>query len=134
MINLELGLADLAQIEKRRERLKKQMRTSKEAQVEDAALERIQAVLENGGAARSVDLNEEEAAMIKPLGLLTAKPIIYATNVSEDDLAEGNAFCTEVVELAARKVPKRCGSLPRWKRSWWNWEMRKPRTIWKVSG
>ena len=103
VINLELGLADLAQIEKRRERLKKQMRTSKEAQVEDAALERIQAVLENGGAARSVDLNDEEAAMIKPLGLLTAKPIIYATNVSEDDLAKGNAFCNEVVELAAKE-------------------------------
>ena len=103
VINLELGLADLAQIEKRRERLKKQMRTSKEAQVEDAALERIQAVLENGDAARSVDLNDEEAAMIKPLGLLTAKPIIYATNVSEDDLAKGNAFCTEVVELAAKE-------------------------------
>ena len=103
MINLELGLADLGQVEKRRERLKKQMRTSKEAQVEDAALERIQAVLENGGAARSVDLSDEEAAMIKPLGLLTAKPIIYATNVSEDDLAEGNAFCTEVVELAAKE-------------------------------
>ena len=57
------------------------MRTSKSA-AEDAALERIQAVLENG-VARSVDLNDEEAAMIKPLGLLTAKPIIYATNVSE---------------------------------------------------
>ena len=103
VINLELGLADLAQIEKRRERLKKQMRTSKEAQVEDAALERIQVVLEKGGAARSVELNEEETALIKPLGLLTAKPIIYATNVSEDDLAEGNAFCEEVIALAAKE-------------------------------
>ena len=103
VINLELGLADLAQIEKRRERLKKQMRTSKEAQVEDAALERIQAVLENGGAARNVELNEEETALIRPLGLLTAKPIIYATNVSEDDLAEGNAFCEEVIALAAQE-------------------------------
>ena len=101
VINLELGLADLAQIEKRRERLKKQMRTSKEAQQEDAALERIQAVLEDGGAARSVELSEEEALMIKPLGLLTAKPIIYATNVSEEDLAEGNDYCTEVTNLAA---------------------------------
>ena len=100
VINLELGLADLAQIEKRRERLKKQMRTSKEAQQEDAALERIQVVLEDGGAARSVALSEEEASMIKPLGLLTAKPIIYATNVSEEDLAGGN-FCTEVIKLAA---------------------------------
>jgi GTP-binding protein YchF len=103
VINLELGLSDLAQIEKRRERLKKQMRTSKEAQLEDAALERIQAVLENGGAARSVELADEEASLIKPLGLLTAKPIIYATNVSEEELADGNDFCTEVNELAAKE-------------------------------
>ena len=103
VINLELGLADLAQIEKRRERLKKQMRTSKEAQAEDEALGRIQEVLEQGGAARSVQLSAEEALMIKPLGLLTAKPIIYATNVSEDDLAAGNDFCEEVVALAERE-------------------------------
>ncbi|MFN9934268.1 MAG: redox-regulated ATPase YchF, partial [Cyanobacteriota bacterium] len=103
VINLELGLADLAQVEKRRERLKKQVRTSKEAQLEDAALERIQAVLEQGGAARSVELGPEEAALIKPLGLLTAKPIIYATNVSEDDLAGGNAYVTKVEELASRE-------------------------------
>ena len=103
VINLELALADLAQVEKRRERLRKQLRTSKEAQVEDSALERIQAVLEQGGAARSVSLSEEEAAFVKPLGLLTAKPIIYATNVSEDDLAEGNAFCEAVVALAAQE-------------------------------
>jgi len=101
VINLELGLADLSQIEKRRERLKKQARTSKDAQVEDAALERIQAVLEQGGSARTVELTEEEEVMIRPLGLLTAKPIIYATNVSEDDLAGGNAFCEEVITLAA---------------------------------
>ena len=103
VINLELALADLAQVDKRRERLKKQLRTSKEAQAEDAALERIQAVLEQGGAARSVTLSEEEALVVKPLGLLTAKPIIYATNVSEDDLAEGNAFCTAVGGLAAKE-------------------------------
>ena len=100
VINLELGLADLSQIEKRRERLKKQMRTSTEAQVEDAVLARIQAVLEQGGAARSVEITAEEEGMIKPLGLLTAKPIIYATNVSEDDLADGNAYCSEVTALA----------------------------------
>jgi hypothetical protein len=101
VINLELGLADLSQVEKRRERLVKQVRTSKEAQLEDGALARIQQVLEQGGAARSVDLSEEEAPLLKPLGLLTAKPIIYATNVSEDDLAAGNAYCTAVAQLAA---------------------------------
>ncbi|MEB3305757.1 MAG: redox-regulated ATPase YchF, partial [Cyanobacteriota bacterium] len=103
VINLELGLADLSQIEKRRERLKKQVRTSKEAQLEDGALARLQEVLEAGGAARSVALSEEEAALVKPLGLLTAKPIIYATNVSEDDLAAGNALTQAVQALAAKE-------------------------------
>ncbi len=103
VINLELGLADLGQIEKRRERLRKQARTSKEAQAEDAALARIQAELEQGGAARNVELGEEEVPMVKPLGLLTAKPIIYATNVSEDDLAEGNAHSRAVEELALKE-------------------------------
>ena len=103
VIQLELGLADLAQVEKRRERLKKQVRTSKEAQLEDAALARIQAVLEQGGAARSVALSEEEAPLLRPLGLLTAKPVIYATNVAEDDLASGNAFVEQVRGLAERE-------------------------------
>ena len=103
VINLELALADVAQIEKRRERLKKQMRTSKEAQVEDAVLERIAAVLDGGGAARSVEISEEEAALIRPLGLLTAKPIIYAANVSEDDLAGGNGFSEAVQAMAAKE-------------------------------
>ncbi|MFM7269510.1 MAG: redox-regulated ATPase YchF [Cyanobium sp.] len=101
IINLELGLADLAQVEKRRDRLKKQLRTSKEAQLEDGALERIQAVLEEGGAARSVSLGDEELALLRPLGLLTAKPVIYATNVSEEDLAEGNPFTARVGALAS---------------------------------
>ena len=103
VINLELALADLSQVEKRRERLKKQVRTSKEAQVEDAVLAKIQALLEQGAAARGLALSEEEEALIRPLGLLTAKPIIYATNVSEDDLAGGNAFVEEVRELATRE-------------------------------
>ncbi|MFZ4804810.1 MAG: redox-regulated ATPase YchF [Synechococcus lacustris] len=103
IINLELALADASQIEKRRDRLKKQLRTSKEAQLEDAALERISVVLDAGGAARSVSLNEEEQAMVKPLGLLTAKPIIYAANVSEDDLAAGNDFAKAVAELASKE-------------------------------
>ena len=103
VINLELALADLAQVEKRRERLKKQLRTSKEAQLEEGALERIQASLEQGAAVRGVALSEEEAALVKPLGLLTAKPVIYATNVSEDDLAAGNAYVEQVRALADRE-------------------------------
>jgi len=103
VINLELALADLAQVEKRRERIKKQLRTSKEALLEDTLLERIQAQLDAGGAVRSLGLSDEEADLVKPLGLLTAKPIIYATNVSEDDLASGNSYVEEVQKLAAQE-------------------------------
>ena len=104
IINLELALADVAQIEKRRERLKKQLRTSKEAQLEDNLLGRIAAELDGGGAARNLLINPDELLLIKPLGLLTAKPIIYAANVSEDHLAEGNAFVDSVMELAAKEA------------------------------
>ncbi len=103
IINLELGFSDLSQIEKRRERLKKQIRANKEAGMEDEALARIQAFIEKGGAARNVELSKEEDKLISPLGLLTQKPIIYATNLSENNLSEGNTYSAEVVELANRE-------------------------------
>jgi ribosome-binding ATPase len=101
VINLELVLADLAQVEKRLERARKDVRTKKDVQVEVEALEKIVAVLNEGKSARSVELNEEEELAIKALGLLTRKPVIYATNVSEDDLASGNAFVEQVRAIAA---------------------------------
>ena len=96
VINLELALADLSQIDKRMDRIRKQARSSKEAQVELDVLEKIQPVLDEGKAARTVELDDDEALIVKPLGLLTRKPVIYAANVSEDDLAEGNAWVEEV--------------------------------------
>ena len=57
-------------------------------------------VLNAGNPARQVALTEEEELLIKPLGLMTRKPVIYATNVSEDDLATGNAQVEQVRELA----------------------------------
>lgn len=101
VINLELALADLGQIEKRIDRARKQARGNKELQVEVDALEKLTAVLNEGKPARQVNLNEDEEAAIKALGLLTRKPIIYATNVSEDDLATGNAWVEEVRSIAA---------------------------------
>ncbi|MGP1375281.1 MAG: redox-regulated ATPase YchF [Almyronema sp.] len=100
VINLELALSDLAQIERRLERVRKQARTSKEAQAELAILEKLQPALDEGQPARTVTLDEEEALIIKPLGLLTRKPIIYAANVSEDDLATGNDWVAQVQQLA----------------------------------
>ncbi|MBC6481150.1 MAG: redox-regulated ATPase YchF [Hormoscilla sp. GM7CHS1pb] len=101
VINLELALSDLAQVERRMERTRKQARTSKEAQLELAALEKLVAVLNEGMGARQAELTAEEAESVKPLGLLTAKPVIYGTNVSEDDLATGNSWVEQVREIAA---------------------------------
>ncbi|MBD2089774.1 redox-regulated ATPase YchF [Microcoleus sp. FACHB-1515] len=103
VINLELALADLSQIEKRIDRTRKQARTSKDAQAELTALEKLQAVLDAGKQARSVSLTEDEEILIKPLGLLTRKPIIYAANVSEDDLATGNDWVEQVRGVAAQE-------------------------------
>ena len=100
IINLELVLADLSQVEKRIDRARKQARTSKEAQTELPALESIAAVLNQGKPARQVTLNEEEELLLKPLGLLTRKPVIYAANVSEDDLASGNEWVEQVRAIA----------------------------------
>ncbi|MBX9257874.1 redox-regulated ATPase YchF [Desmonostoc muscorum CCALA 125] len=101
IINLELGLSDLAQIERRVDRTRKQARTSKDAQFEVTVLEKLAAALNEGQSVRQVSLNEEEAEIIKGLGLLTNKPIIYAANVSEDDLATGNDFVEKVRQIAA---------------------------------
>ncbi|MBD0345011.1 MAG: redox-regulated ATPase YchF [Coleofasciculus sp. Co-bin14] len=101
VINLELALSDLAQVDRRIERTRKQARTSKEAQIELGALEKLSAALNEGKAARQVSLTEEEAESVKVLGLLTSKPVIYAANVSEDDLATGNEWVEQVRQVAA---------------------------------
>lgn len=101
VINLELVLADLGQIERRIDRTRKQARANKEAQIELAALEKLSALLNEGKPARQADLTEEEAELVKGLGMLTQKPIIYAANVSEDDLATGNEFVERVRQIAA---------------------------------
>ncbi|MEQ8381881.1 MAG: redox-regulated ATPase YchF [Coleofasciculus sp. A1-SPW-01] len=104
VINLELALADLAQVERRMERTRKQARTSKEAQLELEALEKLSAGLNEGKSARNISLTEDEAEVVKPLGLLSAKPIIYAANVSEDDLASGNEWVEQVRQVATAEA------------------------------
>ena len=100
IINLELGLADLAQIERRIDRTRKQARANKDAQLEVTLLEKLSAALNEGKSVRQISLTEEEAATIKGLGLLTSKPVIYAANVSEDDLATGNEWVEQVRQIA----------------------------------
>ncbi|MBD2104739.1 redox-regulated ATPase YchF [Leptolyngbya sp. FACHB-261] len=99
-ITLELALSDLSQLEKRIERTRKAARTDKEAKLELEALEKVQAVLNDGKPARLANLTEEEEKATAFMGFLTRKPIIYAANVSEEDLANGNGWVDQVRELA----------------------------------
>ncbi len=101
VINLELALADLGQVERRIERTRKQARSNKDAKMELDVLETLSAGLNEGKLARQISLTEEEAESVTQLGLLTSKPVIYAANVSEDDLATGNDWVEQVRQIAA---------------------------------
>ncbi|RMF21602.1 MAG: redox-regulated ATPase YchF [Cyanobacteria bacterium J083] len=100
VINLELALSDLAQIERRIDKVRKQAKSSKEAQAELDVLEKLVTGLNEGKVVRQIDLSAEEQELIAYLGLLTAKPVIYAANVAEEDLATGNQWVEQVKQFA----------------------------------
>jgi len=85
VINTELALADMATVEKALVRYGKQARAGgdKEAQRLVAVLEKCMTVLNEARPVRSLDLYEEEKALLKPLCLITAKPTMYVANVRE---------------------------------------------------
>jgi len=101
IITLELALSDLSQVDRRIERTRKAARADADAKVELAALEKVRETLDAGKPARLANLTDEEKEAISVLQLLTLKPTIYAANVSEDDLATGNAFVDKVKAIAA---------------------------------
>ena len=105
-INLELIFSDLEILERRISKVAKAARMDKTAGKELDLLERIKAHLESGKMAKSMVLedDEDERELFKSYNLLTAKPVIYAANVSEDDLADdgaSNAGVAKVREFAA---------------------------------
>lgn len=101
-INLELIFSDIDQVDKRMNKLQKDIRNNvKGAAEERDVLERLQKELEAGKPVRSVPLTEKEEALIKGLQFLTSKPMLYATNVAEGDLATGNKWVEEVRAAAA---------------------------------
>jgi GTP-binding protein YchF len=90
VINTELALADLATVEKQLARHVKQARAGgdKDSQRLVAVLKKIEAALDQGRPARSVDLAKEEYAVVEPLFLLTMKPTMYVANVGEAGFAD----------------------------------------------
>ncbi len=90
VVTSELALADLAVVERRLEKTRKTARAGdKEAQGEVALLERVIAELNAGRGAREAGESEGAVQFLRQLGLLTAKPILYAANVNEAGLASG---------------------------------------------
>src|SRR2546426_4911559 len=90
VITSELALADLAVVERRLDKTRKSARAGdKEAQLELVLLERVVAELNAGRGAREAGESQDAVKFLRQLGLLTAKPILYAANLNEDDLASG---------------------------------------------
>lgn len=92
VINLELIFADLEVLERRLSKVSKAARMDKTMQKEEAFLNRVKEHLEGGNSARSLEItDEDELGYMKEYNFLTYKPVIYAANVCEDDLADDGA-------------------------------------------
>ncbi len=103
-IQIELALADLASVEKRRDKAQRGARAGdKVAKAELEVLDKILPVLEEGRPARAVELDKEEKMIAKNFFLLTTKPTIYAANVDEESLGnpDANPHVLKVKEHAA---------------------------------
>lgn len=102
-INMELILADMEVVERRIQRTQKNLKGDKSLQGELDILNKVMDTLGKGLSARTMELEEDEANFVKSLDLLSYKPVIYAANVSEDDVAAGekNEYVKAVRDFAA---------------------------------
>ena len=90
IINLELVLADLEQVTKKYEKDSKLIRTGDKSLIESVALlEKVKSWLEAEKPVRTLTLTDDEKELLKSFSLLTAKPVIYVANISEDDIESG---------------------------------------------
>ncbi len=103
IIEDELILKDLETVEKRHEKLKKEAKSGEKETLQKLEIvERLKEHLELGNAARAFDADEEDRKAYQELFLLSDKPVLYACNVSEEDLDDGNEWVDTVKEIAAR--------------------------------
>ncbi len=105
-IQIELALADLASLEKRKEKASRSAKSGdKDAKREIEIIEKLLPVLEDGRPARAAALDDDERAIVRRWFLLTTKPTIYAANVDEGSLADpaANPHVQAVIEHAAKE-------------------------------
>ncbi len=105
VISMELVLADLDSVSKRLKKTQSQAKSGDRKFIEEAAfLEQLQAALDKGLPARTVTAaSEPQQELLRELCLLTAKPVLYVANVSEADIAAGNAYVEKLKTLAAQE-------------------------------
>ncbi|MCB9983214.1 MAG: redox-regulated ATPase YchF [Rhodospirillales bacterium] len=104
VIETELMLADLESVEKQIANLQKKARgADKDAKAQLELAKRVRDALAEGRSARTVDVAEDEKRAFKMLQLLSAKPILYVSNVAEDDAATGNEWSVKVAAMAAEQ-------------------------------
>ena len=106
-INLELIFSDMEVLERRLSKQKKASYNNKDIAKECDMLERLTAFLEAGNLAKNFECeDEDEEKLLKEYNLLTAKPVIFAANVTEEDLADdgnSNSYVQAVREFAAKE-------------------------------
>jgi len=104
VIEFELALADLATLEKRLDKTRRSARTGdKEAVAELPVLEKGYTFLKDGKGLWEARLTPEEKALLAPLTLLTVKPVLYAANVSDSELAGEEGPHLKVLREAVKK-------------------------------
>ncbi len=118
-INIELALADLETVEKRKEKTEKGLRAGnkeavKKLQAALPLLDTLISTLSEGKPARSIDFTPEQLELIRDLHLITMKKQIYVCNIDEDSIESGNRYVDEVKKIAAdegAEVVTICGKL-----------------------
>ena len=111
-INLELIFSDMEMLERRMDRTKKAMKGDKTLAGELAVLERVYAALSEGHTARTVELSEDERAILFDTPLLTMKPVIYVANISEDEVGDEPTGNPMYAALKAFADSENAGILP----------------------
>ena len=101
VINMELILSDMEILERRMDRAKKRLKGDKSAQTEIDLIDKLMAKLEDGKSPRGLDFTESEEALLSEMPLLSMKPQIFAANVSEDDIVEGENLSAKNPHFAA---------------------------------
>jgi GTP-binding protein YchF len=100
VIELELALADLSTVRRGMDRVAKKARVDKDLAIELAVMVRAEELLAAGGQMRSVEWNELERKVLKPLCLMTIKPVLYVANVADDDLDGSSDYAQCVAKYA----------------------------------